>query len=86
MFKVYKIQHKKTGYYYQPIKSKIGEETRTNLGPNGKVYTSEPRLDKLINRYNISESICKKFDIEWRENFKYNENDFEVIIYECRRI
>lgn len=84
--KVYRIKHKPTGYFYQPVKGRfIGE--RTHIGPSGKVYIfRKPRFEDMSRIMFISESICKKFGIEWNDDFEFNEDDFEIIEYECREV
>lgn len=80
--KVYRIRHKPTGLYYQPIKGRWCEN-KSNLGESGKVYIAgKPSLDHISTHNCISKSLCNKYNIEWSEDVRDLVNELEVVEYE----
>lgn len=78
----FKIRHKPTGLWYQPVKGRWAR-TKSNIGKHGKVYISIKPTLEFITRYNhISENICKEHGIEWQDNFKIPLSDWELVTYE----
>lgn len=79
--RVYRILHKPTGLYYQSVKGRF-QDTRTNLGPNGKVYISgRPKFKDLSHGIHISEkqAINNNIQINQFGMIKLNEDDFKIL-------
>lgn len=88
--KVYRLKHKPTGLYYQPVRGKYGNQT--NLSKRGKVYqTTQNALigngDTIIisineKQYNTQKEIFDAMDIRdgYSNNYKIIracKSDFE---------
>lgn len=85
---VYRIKHKPSGLYYQPVKGRFTGRI-TNLGPNGKVYIAKkPTLESSnIKGVRVSDKQITKYgldcDPQWH-NLKFVESDWNIQTYELK--
>jgi len=63
--KVYKIRHKQSGLFYQPVKGRFSGRV-TNLGPRGRIYESRPHLNVIQAR--VSDSQAEKYGIKLKRD------------------
>lgn len=86
---VYKLRHKPTGLFYQPIKGNYNQ--RTNLGAHGKVYlTGKPCCfagvtvhEKQVKKYKLTaELLC------YRHGYRLvvAPDEWEVVSFELKEI
>ena len=77
---VYRLLHVPTGLYYQSIKGRFSD-TRTNLGPNGKVYIAREPKFKDLGSISVSLSQALKHGLvldDWG-SIEKKEKDFKII-------
>lgn len=83
--KFYKILHKPTGMYYQPVKGRFSYQ-KTNLSKNGKIYQNKPSLKHLSHGYNmrVENPYPNKYPHEKKVSkfFKFVEFEWEIIEFE----
>ena len=84
---VYKIKLIGHDLFYQPVKGRWSD-TKTNLGSNGKIYTSEPSVRPLndpSSYVRVSESIASKHSLKCQAGYDGLILDdcygFELITY-----
>ena len=90
--KVYKLRHKPTGLFYQPVKGRWAKE-KSNLSKRGKLYeTHQYPKDLHTGGVNVSESLTKKFNLK---NIKTNrfgnylitkKDDWEIVVYNLKEV
>ena len=83
---VYKLRHKPTGLFYQPVKGRWAEE-KSNLSKRGKIYeTKQYPKDLHTGGVQISDSLAKEFELTpkttvWGNYLITKEGDWEIVIY-----
>jgi hypothetical protein len=86
MSTVYKIRLVGTDLFYQPTKGRFRHE-KTNLGKNGKIYTTKPNL-KYTEVVYVSDAILNKYDhLMTDPNFNNTQHilidhKFEIVEYD----
>lgn len=82
---VYKLKHKPTGLYYQPVKGRWTDD-KTNLSKTGKIYTSLANAKSAGSvRICISKSQIKKTGSSYRETPYGNIIDTESEDWEIEK-
>ena len=85
----YRIRHKKSGLFYQPTRGRYS--SKTNLGPNGKVYAKKPSFEHICSPLDVTDRQHEKFGIgelktrsEWCSKYfmKFVRDDWEIVEYE----
>ena len=85
----YKLRHKPTGLFYQPIKGRWKED-KTNLAVNGKVYSHRrPQYERQPVHIYVSSHLVKKYNIDAEETSYGNRlqvpfSDLEWVEYETK--
>ena len=83
---VYKLRHKPTGLFYQPVKGRWSRD-KSNLSKRGKIYeTKQYPKDLHTGGVTISESLQKQFNLVVRHTSYGNylstlESDWEIVKY-----
>ena len=93
---VYKVMHKPTGLFYQPVKGRWSHQ-RSNLSSRGKLYETKQYPKKLYRQIvNISSSIIEKFNLTEDVDYEYNkswgsriissEDDWVLVTYNLNEV
>ena len=89
---VYKLRHKPTGLFYQPVKGRWSKD-KSNLGTRGKLYETHQYPTYLHTEgVNISETLIKKFNLKKIETNQFgnylitSKEDWVVVEYELIEI
>lgn len=88
---VYKVRHKPTGLFYQPVKGRW-TGSKSNLSKRGKLYETKQYPKRLYTGgVQVSDNLAKEFKITL-ENKRYGnylrtkEEDWEVVEYKLTEI
>lgn len=89
---VYKLRHKPTGLFYQPVKGRWSE-SKSNLSIRGKLYeTHQYPKDLHTGGVNVSDTLIKKFNLKNIESNRFgnylitSKEDWVVVEYELIEI
>tara|TARA_R100000541_G_C1874852_1_gene81434 strand:+ start:434 stop:727 length:294 start_codon:yes stop_codon:yes gene_type:complete len=89
---VYKLRHKPTGLFYQPVKGRWSKD-KSNLGTRGKLYeTHQYPKDLHTGGVNISDTLIKKFNITKININRFgnylitNKKDWEIVVYNLTEV
>ena len=84
---VYKLRHKPTRLFYQPVKGRWANE-KSNLSKKDKIYeTHQYPKDLHTGGVNISNSLIEKFNLKNIETNRFrnylitSKEDWEVVVY-----
>jgi hypothetical protein len=89
---VYKLRHKPTGLFYQPVRGRWSKD-KSNLSKRGKLYeTRQYPKDLHTGGVNISETLIKEFNLTNIKNNQFgnylitNKEDWAVVEFELKEI
>lgn len=79
--KAYRIRHKLSGLYYQPIRGYCKE--KTNLGKHGKVYITRKPIFSDYSQITVNRKLIEKYNLKvnYGNIIETKESDWEVIEY-----
>lgn len=84
---VYKMRHKPTGLFYQPVKGRW-TGSKSNLSKRGKLYETKQYPKTLhTGGVQVSDSLAKEFNLilkksSWGQYLETKEEDWEVVEFE----
>ena len=88
----YKVRHKPTGLFYQPVKGRWSD-TKSNLSKKGKIYETKQYPKRLhTGGVNISKSLIKKFKVTNISSNRFgmyvlsSKEDWEVVEFELKEV
>jgi len=88
---VYKVRHKPTGLFYQPVKGRW-TGSKSNLSKRGKLYETKQYPKRLhTGGIQVSDNLAKEFKItlentRWGNYLRTKEEDWEVVEYKLTKI
>lgn len=86
---VFKLRHKPTGLFYQPVKGRW-TGSKSNLSKRGKLYeTKQYPKDLHTGGVQVSDSLVKEFSLivkktTYGQYLETKESDWEVVEFELK--
>lgn len=88
---VYKLRHKPTGLFYQPVKGRWNG-SKSNLSKRGKLYeTKQYPKDLHTGGVHVSDNLAKEFSLvlernSWGNYLRTSKSDWEVVNYNLTEV